>query len=143
VQTGTAPAQDHRGQHPAYARSCAGWAWRTTPAQHLHTDIEFYRWTQWIFLQIYNSWYDERVRRARPITELEAEFRRRHPPCGRHLAVGRARCLRRRQLIDSYRLPTVRGTGQLVSRPGHVLANEEVTADGAASGAISRCSAAT
>jgi len=38
------------------------------------TDIEFYRWTQWIFLQIYNSWYDERVRRARPITELEAEF---------------------------------------------------------------------
>ena len=22
------------------------------------TDVEFYRWTQWIFLQIFNSWYD-------------------------------------------------------------------------------------
>ena len=22
------------------------------------TDPEFYKWTQWIFLQIYNSWYD-------------------------------------------------------------------------------------
>ena len=23
------------------------------------TDVEYYRWTQWIFLQIFNSWYDE------------------------------------------------------------------------------------
>ena len=39
-------------------------------------DEEFYRWTQWIFLQIFNSWYDESAEggrgRARPIAELEA-----------------------------------------------------------------------
>jgi leucyl-tRNA synthetase len=29
------------------------------------TDVEFYRWTQWIFLQIFNSWYDPQQRRAR------------------------------------------------------------------------------
>src|SRR5699024_8433579 len=37
-------------------------------------DPEFIRWTQWIFLQIFNSWYDADAGRARPIAELEAEF---------------------------------------------------------------------
>lgn len=35
---------------------------------------EFYRWTQWIFLKLYNAWYDPRENRARPIEELEAEL---------------------------------------------------------------------
>ncbi len=32
------------------------------------TDPSYYRWTQWIFLQIYNAWYDGA--QARPISEL-------------------------------------------------------------------------
>lgn len=35
---------------------------------------EFYRWTQWIFLQLYNAWYDPRANAARPIAELEREL---------------------------------------------------------------------
>lgn len=39
---------------------------------------EYYHWTQWIFLRLYNSWYDPRVNNgvgaARPIRELEAEL---------------------------------------------------------------------
>jgi leucyl-tRNA synthetase len=31
-------------------------------------DPEFYRWTQWIFLQIYNSWFNPASRRAEPIS---------------------------------------------------------------------------
>jgi len=34
------------------------------------TDITYYRWTQWIFLKFYNSWFDESQQKARPIEEL-------------------------------------------------------------------------
>ncbi len=35
------------------------------------TDPGYVRWTQWIFLQIYNSYFDTASQRARPISELE------------------------------------------------------------------------
>ncbi len=38
------------------------------------TDVDFYRWTQWIFLQIYNAWFDADQGRARRISELVEEF---------------------------------------------------------------------
>ena len=31
------------------------------------TDPNYYKWTQWIFLQIYNSWFNPETRRAEPI----------------------------------------------------------------------------
>jgi leucyl-tRNA synthetase len=34
------------------------------------TDPRYYRWTQWMFRLIYNSWYDHDQQRARPIEEL-------------------------------------------------------------------------
>lgn len=34
------------------------------------TDPNFFKWTQWIFLKIYNSYFDTKVHAARPIEEL-------------------------------------------------------------------------
>ncbi len=34
----------------------------------------YYKWTQWIFLQLFNSWYDRSANQARPISELIAAF---------------------------------------------------------------------
>jgi leucyl-tRNA synthetase len=34
------------------------------------TDLEYFRWTQWIFLQIYDTWFDHDEQRGRPISEL-------------------------------------------------------------------------
>lgn len=38
------------------------------------SDAGYYKWTQWIFLQLFHSWYDRKQQKARPIKELIAIF---------------------------------------------------------------------
>ena len=95
------------------------------------TDVAYYRWTQWIFLQIFQSWYDVESGRARPIAELEDLFEK----GDRLTSDGRAwlemDSTEKRRELDQWRLAYL-GEAPVNWCPalGTVLANEEVTAEG-------------
>src|SRR5260370_36289751 len=95
------------------------------------TAVHYYRWTQWIFLQMFKAWYDEEQDKARPIDELVAELEAgtRAVPDGRPWSELDA--LERRKLVDSYRLAYLDEFAvNWCPALGTVLANEEVTAEG-------------
>ncbi len=116
------------------------------------TDVDYYKWTQWIFLQLYHSWYDPALKRARPISELrqmlESEVyyvgvdgRLIDTPAEGLDAVGGAPIgaskwhelgkAQRRAVIDHHRLAYIAEVPvNWCPALGTVLANEEVTNDG-------------
>ncbi|GAA3364433.1 leucine--tRNA ligase [Saccharopolyspora gregorii] len=136
VQTGTHPRTTTEQNIERYLRQIRRLGLGHDERRRIATtDIEFYKWTQWIFLQVFHAWYDPDADggkgRARRISELEQEFADgvRSTPDGRPWAeLDRAE---RRELIDSYRLAYLsEAPVNWAPGLGTVVANEEVTADG-------------
>ena len=95
------------------------------------TDENYYRWTQWVFLQIFNSWFDKELGKARPISELEDLYATGKRTVDDGRSWSELSRNEQRKVVDAQRLV------YLTEAPvnwcpglGTILANEEVTADG-------------
>ncbi|MGK3200010.1 leucine--tRNA ligase [Amycolatopsis sp. MEPSY49] len=132
VQTGQHPRKTTEENIRTYLRQIRRLGLGHDERRRISTiDPEYYRWTQWIFLQIFNSWYDSEAGKARPIAELEAAFAdgSRPTPDGRDWAALSAS--ERKKVIDDHRLVYIsEAPVNWCPGLGTVLSNEEVTADG-------------
>ncbi|HVM52391.1 MAG TPA: class I tRNA ligase family protein [Acidimicrobiales bacterium] len=137
VQTGTHPRVTTERNVENYKRQMRaigfGYDWRRSVNT---SDPTFYKWTQWIFLQLFNSWFDADEQRARPISALVEEFESGtrvvidddHPDGVEWTALSDRR---RREVIDDHRLAYIdEAPVNWCPGLGTVLANEEVTSEG-------------
>ncbi len=105
------------------------------------TDPKYYKWTQWIFLEIYNSWYDNLEDKARKINELISIFEKSgnekiNAVCSNDTKIFSAKewkdfSVREKQdILMKYRL-AFEGYSEVNWCPqmGTVLANDEIVTD--------------
>ena len=75
IQTGTHPAITTEKNIARYKEQLEMLGLGYSDTAELRTsDPEYYRWTQWIFLKLFDSWYDRKLNKARPISDLTAHL---------------------------------------------------------------------
>ncbi len=75
IQTGQHPAKTTEENIATYRRQMDSIGFSFDWDREVRTsDPSYYKWTQWIFLKLYDTWYDKAADRARPISELTAIF---------------------------------------------------------------------
>ncbi|PKL34641.1 MAG: leucine--tRNA ligase, partial [Spirochaetae bacterium HGW-Spirochaetae-10] len=72
MQTGIHPAETTKKNIDNFRRQLKSLGFSYDWDREINTtDEKYYRWTQWIFLKVFNSFFDEKEKKARPITELK------------------------------------------------------------------------
>ena len=75
IQTGQHPAKTTEVNIARYREQLDNIAFSFDWDREVRTsDPSYYKWTQWIFLQLFDSWYDHEQDKARPISDLVARF---------------------------------------------------------------------
>ena len=75
IQTGQHPEVTTRKNIARYCEQLEKIGFSFDWSRSIRTcDPEFYKWTQWAFLKMFDSWYDRKAEKAKPIEELVAAF---------------------------------------------------------------------
>ena len=75
IQTGQHPALTTEQNINTYVQQLSSLGFSYDWDREIRTsDASYYKWTQWIFLKLFNSWYNLDTDRAEPLTELTARF---------------------------------------------------------------------
>jgi leucyl-tRNA synthetase len=75
IQTGQHPAITTEQNIATFTRQLKNLGFSYDWSKEVRTsDPSFYKWTQWIFMQLFNSWYNLNSDKAEPITQLISLF---------------------------------------------------------------------
>jgi leucyl-tRNA synthetase len=75
IQTGQHPAKTTEENIARYREQLDKIGFSFDWSREVRTsNPEYYKWTQWIFIQLFESWYDKDLNKARSIEELRAIF---------------------------------------------------------------------
>lgn len=71
IQTGTHPAITTKKNCDTFRRQIKELGLSYDWDREINTtNPEYYKWTQWIFIRLFNTWFDEKIQKGRPISEL-------------------------------------------------------------------------
>ncbi len=71
IQTGTHPTVTTKHNCDTFRRQIKSLGLSYDWDREINTtDPGYYRWTQWIFTRLYNTWFDEDMQKGRPVNEL-------------------------------------------------------------------------
>jgi leucyl-tRNA synthetase len=72
IQTGTHPSITTKNNCDTFRRQIKELGLSYDWEKEINTtDPKYYRWTQWIFIRQYNTWFDDKIQKGRPISELK------------------------------------------------------------------------